>query len=76
MSLSDGEIQANYTSQGWSSIDEGEKTQCTRCSASSVKPGTSELCLCRIPNRNTHLPRFITLCERCAKSLGYVAEVT
>lgn len=63
--LLDADIIPNYTYAASGSIDDGEELNCGRCGLRSTQPGTRSHGWTRIPNRATHLPRSIELCDKC-----------
>lgn len=73
--FTDEEIQSNYEFQGRGTIERydggGESVNCDRCGRHDETPGAGQNAFARIPNQATHLPRFIELCDDCAKALRY-----
>jgi hypothetical protein len=73
--LTDEELQSNYELQGRGAIERydggGESVNCDRCGRHDETPGAGQNALARIPNKATHLPRSIELCDDCATALRY-----
>jgi hypothetical protein len=67
--LTDPDIVRNYVYSTTGRIDDGEEMNCSRCGKRSTIPGVRSHGWTRVPNKGTHLPRSIELCDSCQEQI-------